>query len=219
MTVKGVPLAMVAAGGILAWSGLFNKTVTQTIQDLVRGEKPVPGPPGGTPLVSGSGGTGGEVGTGTGNPQGQVIAADALGYQGAGYEWDGVPAGGPGHWDCSSFANWVIGHDTGMTIPGYPRGSYTGTTHGPSTLAWLASIGTVTSRIPRSQLAPGDLCVWQTHMGIAISGRQMISAQNPSSGTRVSGVDGFIPGEVLVCLRLRQVTTTGTKTGPRPHHG
>src|SRR6266568_45706 len=100
MTVKGVPLAMVAAGGILAWSGLFNKTVTQTIQDLVRGEKPVPGPPGGTPLVSGSGGTGGEVGTGTGNPQGQVIAADALGYQGAGYEWDGSD------------------HDTGMTIPG-----------------------------------------------------------------------------------------------------
>jgi hypothetical protein len=50
VAVKGIPLAMIGAGGILAWSGLNNKKISQTIQDLVRGTKPQPGAFGGVPF-------------------------------------------------------------------------------------------------------------------------------------------------------------------------
>ncbi len=216
MAVKGVSVAVMATGGILLWSALFNKTVTQTIQDLVRGEKPQPGP------LSNAGGVAAGTGTITSagsvagpNPQGQAIAVDALAYQGLGYVFGGAPANGLGQWDCSSFANWVIGHDMGMSIPGYRHGSYTGAVHGPSTLGWLASLGTVTTRIPRKAVGAGDLCVWQTHMGIAINNKQMISAQNPGNGTQVSDITGFIAGEVLICLRLKETAKPRTTSGGR----
>jgi cell wall-associated NlpC family hydrolase len=199
MAGKGIPLAMIGIGGVFAWSGLFNKTVTQTIQDLVKGQKPVPGPSGMPPVVAGTG-AGAVAG---GSATGQAIAVDALAYEGQGYEWGGAPATGLGHWDCSSFVNWVVGHDLHMSIPGFPNGSYTGASHGPTTLTWLASIGTLTTRIPFNQMQAGDLCVWQTHMGIAINGTQFISAENPSNGTRVDTVKGFIPGEILSVLRLK----------------
>ncbi len=91
--VKGVPLAMVAAGGILAWSGLFNKKITQTIQDLVSGTKPVKGPPGGTQGPGGTtGGTVAPVGTAQGINQanrtlGRAMAA-ARGW--TGNEWNAL---------------------------------------------------------------------------------------------------------------------------------
>lgn len=136
-----------------------------------------------------------------GTATGQQIATDALAYQGAGYSLGGAPANGIGDWDCSSFANWVIGHDLGLAIPLYSAGDYTGQSHGPTTLMWLAWTGCV--NVSRSEVGAGDLCVWQTHMGIAISDSRMISAQNASNGTQVSGIDGFISGELLVCRRLK----------------
>jgi hypothetical protein len=50
-------------------------------------------------------------------------------------------------------------------------------------------------------------------MGIAINGSQMISAANPKDGTEVSGIDNFIPLEVLVCLRLKGVTSAPRSGG------
>jgi hypothetical protein len=53
MAVKGTAVATLAIGGILVWSGIFNKKVTQTIQDIVKGQKPTPGPESNPPDTSG----------------------------------------------------------------------------------------------------------------------------------------------------------------------
>lgn len=202
-------LAAVITGGVFAWSGLMNKKITQTLQDILTGTKPVPGP--GSADFAGVDNTGaGTVSTG-GSASGDAIASDALRYQGHCYQFGGAPGtDGSGCWDCSSFCNWVIGHDFGLAIPGFPAGKYTGTSHGPPTIAWLASIGTLTTHISRNQVRPGDLFVWQTHMGIALGQNSMISAENPLSGTAVAtgNVDQFMPGEVLVCLRLKASVST-----------
>lgn len=193
---KGVsagPLLMAVSGGILAWTGLSSPTGNprDVLTPLLSGRKPGPlgtgtafsGPAG--PVVGGSN---------------SAIASDALRYQGAGYVWDGAPANGIGIWDCSSFANWVVGHDERLAIPGYPAGTYDGTVHGPNTLSWLAWTGCTTIGHSASDAQAGDLVVWQTHMGIAIGADQMISAQDSQSGTQVSGIG--MPGELLYVRRL-----------------
>src|SRR5260221_6809175 len=207
--ISGIALAAAATGALFMWSGIRGGGILPNIQNLIAGKPPAD--TGANPISVITGGGGGGLGPG-GSPTGNAIASDALTYKGAGYVWGGAPARGIGNWDCSSFANWVIGHDMGIATPGYHAGAYTGTSHGPPTVAWLAWIGSGVTRIPRSQLAAGDICCWQTHMGIPISNSQMISAQTPGSGTQVSGVDGFIPGEVLFCLRLKNLAS-GTPGG------
>ena len=47
MTTKGVPglpVAVIAAGGILVWSGLFNQSLTAALGSLLTGKAPTPGP-------------------------------------------------------------------------------------------------------------------------------------------------------------------------------
>ena len=41
---KAIALGAVAVGGVFAWSGLFNKKISQTLLDLIKGQKPTPGP-------------------------------------------------------------------------------------------------------------------------------------------------------------------------------
>jgi len=52
--LNGKALAVIGVGGIFAWSGLFNKKVTETIRDLIKGTKPVPGPGQSTPSENAS---------------------------------------------------------------------------------------------------------------------------------------------------------------------
>lgn len=126
------------------------------------------------------------------------------------YALGGAPGvDGRGCWDCSSFCNFAWGRVGEQSIPGYPNGSYDGTTHGPSTLGWLGWQGQGVGSIDRSEVKAGDLMCWQTHMGFAISNTQMVSAQTPSSGTQVGTIDGFMPGETLVPLRLAVVGPGG----------
>lgn len=132
------------------------------------------------------------------------IASDAMAYQGHSYIYGGAPGtNGQSGWDCSSFCNWVIGHDLSGAIPGFKAGSYTGAVHGPATGSWLTtglcstiSIGKVTSAAQ-----PGDLIVWQTHMGIYTGNGDMISALNSQLGTRVTTVSGGAPGGELLTVR------------------
>jgi len=47
MTTKGVPglpVAIIAAGGILAWSGIYNQTLTSALGSILKGTKPAAGP-------------------------------------------------------------------------------------------------------------------------------------------------------------------------------
>lgn len=130
------------------------------------------------------------------------LVAQELGAVGHCYFFGGVPGHGGGNcWDCSSMQNWMFGVFAGLSIPGYGPGQYNGSVHGPSTLGWLAAQGQMVGSVPRSVCAAGDLCVWPTHMGMAISNSEMVSAANATDGTIRSGIDGFIPGEPLTILR------------------
>lgn len=129
----------------------------------------------------------------------ESIASAAEAFHGTPYLWGGyLPKTG---WDCSGFANYILGEAFGITLPGGFK--WTGTSHGPVTGQYLVWSGAKTTTSPSA----GTLCCWETHMGIAISSTQMISALNPALGTQVTSFAGGAPsGEVLV---FRDVTAAG----------
>jgi hypothetical protein len=53
--VPGIPLAAMAAGGVLVWSGIQNRSITDTLTSLLKGTQPTPGPA--ATLVSATGST------------------------------------------------------------------------------------------------------------------------------------------------------------------
>jgi cell wall-associated NlpC family hydrolase len=109
----------------------------------------------------------------------------------------------------------VLGRDLGQPIPGYGAGAYSGSSHGPNTLAYLIWGGVRT--IPRNQLQAGDLVVWQSHMGIALGGDQMISALDTRDGVKVTSIEGGSPtGEVLFCKRLTGLSGVTPGMGSTP---
>lgn len=200
MAVNGVALAAVAAGGLFVYSGVKGYSVPQAAQNIILGH-----PPGSAQAVAPlySAPPGPAPGTGVPGTTGSAVADTALKYRGHAYLFGGAPgADGRGPWDCSSFVNWVLGHDLGMTLPGSSRGGYDGSSHGPTTLSYLAWTGARTIGHSGAVAAPGDLCVWQTHMGIAIGGGKMISARDPAEGTGIDTIDGDIPGELLFVRRI-----------------
>lgn len=132
------------------------------------------------------------------------------------YEFGGAPGPyGQEPWDCSSDQNFGWAVVGGQAIPDFPKGTYDGSEHGPSTVGWLDSQGTLTAAVPRELAQEGDLAVWYTHMGYCINDMEMISAQNPTDGTQKSLIDGFIPDETLTILRVLAVTPGGL-TFPLP---
>lgn len=199
-----VPVTILGIGAYLAWFGVHYwmsdvKWPSDPIKAVLTG-KPLPDNTRAPATSLGS--SLGSIGSGVGSlvspiapsaAQTSAIAAAALKYQGAGYNWGGK-ADVPGDWDCSSFVSYVLGKDLGLVLPGggkYGQAGYPPNAHGPgSTQYMLYGLG-----IDRSQVQPGDLIVSVEHIGIAISNTQMISAQRPSTGTKVSGFpDGFPSG-------------------------
>lgn len=185
MTINGVALSSVAAGSILLWSGIKGWNVTRTIGEIISGKAPT-----GTDenvLTSASSGSAvGFTSSGTAN--------DALQYNGHAYSYGGAPGkDGKSPWDCSSFVNWVIGHDLRRAIPGYGPGQYDGSVHGPPTGSWIAWM----THINQSDTQAGDLVVSATHMGIVIGPNQMISALNSRLGTKITPINGYFSGPVF----------------------
>ncbi len=195
--MQGKTLGVVFAGGLLLFAGLKGKKLSSALRDVIGGKNPANAT--GDAITDPVGGTDASIGAGSASGSGS-IASDGISYTGHAYSYGGYEAD-PNGWDCSSFVNWVVGHDAGMAIPGMAAGTYQGTSHGPATVEWLAWGGTTT--ISKSQLQSGDLCVWETHMGICTGGGNMVSALNPSLTTRQTTIDGGAPpGEILVCKRL-----------------
>jgi cell wall-associated NlpC family hydrolase len=207
--LSGIAIAEGIAGFLLFWSGLRNQSITDVIREGLSGnatalqqDNPQAAPSIGVTDNSSSTSSSTAQVAGTGAAGKPGIAADALSYVGRfPYTWGGAPAKGSS--DCSGFANWVIGHDQGLAIPGYAAGKYTGSAHGPTTLSYLAWTGAATVGHSGSDAQAGDLAVWQTHMGICTGPNQMVSCQDPANGTRSSSIDGFIPGELLYIRRLK----------------
>lgn len=215
--IPGLPVAFIAAGGVLVWSGIENQPVTAVLRSLARGQAPAKGAPEtfatpGQSTLTAPGVPGGTATLGQGT--GGAIAADALRYQGHPYQYGGAPGpAGANPWDCSSFANYVIGHDMGLAIPGFAAaGGYDGTGHGPPTGVWFVWTGCITVSSNPADAQPGDLAIWDIHhMGICLGPDQMISAQNPADGTRVSAIAGFTGGPFRI-RRLKAVLSPATAT-------
>lgn len=205
MPVKGTYLAIAGVGAVFLWSGLRGKSVTAVLRAILSGQNPTT--LGATNSITALSGTGnpyavplGSSGISGGTATGQQIATDALKYVGHAYIYGGAPgASGTNGWDCSSFVNWVLNHDLMQPIPGFAGGQWPPTTHGPATGSYL-SFGT---SIPAQQVGAGDLCVWSTHIGIATTNTDMVSALNPQLGTQVTGIlDGGPSGESVTYRRV-----------------
>ena len=187
MTINGVALASVSIGSVLLWSGIKGWNLSRTIGEIITGN--VPKGTNENPLTApNDGSSNASVGfTSSG------IANDALQYQGHAYSYGGAPGkDGKNPWDCSSFVNWVIGHDSHKAIPGYGPGQYDGTVHGPPTGSWLGWM----HHIPANQAQAGDIVVGVSHMGIVIGPNQMISALNSRLGTKITPINGLFSGPV-----------------------
>lgn len=210
MPINGPALGALAFGSVFLYSAIKGKSVLASAQAVIQGKSPAtvkqtnPITDNTAPDTSNLN----QVSTLPNAPgsTNSLIANDALRYEGSGYVWGGAPAGNPknkgiGPHDCSSFANWVVGHDLGMAIPGFKAGTYDGSTHGPTTLSWI-TFGQHVSGGANAAVA-GDILVWQTHMGICIGPGQMISALDPRLGTAVTSISGGAPfGEILSVRRI-----------------
>jgi cell wall-associated NlpC family hydrolase len=195
--VSGTAVAATAAGAVLVWSGIKGTSVTGALRSLLSGQKPPSGQvnPIGTPQATPA------ATSEAASTNSSSVAADALKYAGHAYSYGGAPGtDGAAPWDCSSFCNWVLGHDLGMTLPGESTPGYTGSSHGPTTLSYLAWTLAQTVGHTASVAQAGDLCVWQTHMGICTGPGQMISAQDEALGTGISSI--ALPGEMLFVRRI-----------------
>lgn len=214
-----IPLVILISGLYLAWFGVHfwgsdTKYPTTPIKNVLQG-KPAGPPSGQDPPAhavlaadvqglqpdSGSSGT-----TDQNQPQGNAstgsaIANDALKYVGHDYLFGGAPGpDGKNPWDCSSFVNYVIGHDMGMKIPGGDWKTVTnnGNSHGPATTSWLL----FGKAINRKDVAAGDIAVSANHMGIAIDNGNMISALNPALKTTKSAIEGYFPDPTIYFRRV-----------------
>jgi peptidoglycan DL-endopeptidase CwlO len=216
MAAPVLPLTMLGTGMYLAWFGVHYwrsdvKWPTQPVKDVLTGKGLTD--PGAKPATEASyitaevssasatestnasltpAGPNSNLGTAA---NGAAIAADAEKYIGQGYTYGGPSS--PGKWDCSSFVNYVVGHDLGMKIPGgsWAAVCQNGDAHGPATPSWML-FGT---GVNYGSEQPGDIVVSVDHMGIVIGGGQMVSAQNPQLGTGIGNyTSGFPGGQPLV---------------------
>lgn len=192
-------LGTTGLGFLLLWSGITNAGVLSTIQTLLTGHPPIPGTPQ-TSIFGGSNAAANTTATGTATnatATGSAVANAALAYQGkVPYVWGGKT---PSGWDCYGFTTYVLHHDLGYNLP---NNTYSGF------LEMMAWSGATT--IPNNQVQAGDLVVWQTHIGIAISSTEMISAENPRAGTKVDTFKNGGPDipEIMFIRRINGPTVT-----------
>ncbi|MFD5428902.1 NlpC/P60 family protein [Streptomyces sp. NPDC127084] len=105
------------------------------------------------------------------NPRAAQAIAYAYGALGKPYVWG---ATGPSSYDCSGLTQ-AAWRSAGVSLP---RTTYTQIDAGP--------------RVPRSQLAPGDLVFFYSgisHVGLYIGNGQMIHAPRPGAPVRVAPID------------------------------
>lgn len=193
--IKTIPLVAIAAGSLFIYAGLRGFSILKAAQNVIRGTAPGAGQKVAPLDVPGGGGE-----FGGGNFAGG-IPGNAQKYVGKlRYVFGGPPP--KGTVDCSSFASKVLA-ESGVKNPG--GAPYDPNSHGPNTVSYLAWNGAHTVGHNASDAQPGDLCVWQTHMGIAIGGGRMVSARSAQSNPNVGEdqIAGDIPGELLFVRRLK----------------
>ncbi|MBG0819140.1 NlpC/P60 family protein [Planomonospora sp. ID82291] len=171
--ISGPGLAIAAAGGVLIWSGIQNRTLVESLRSLALGQ-PVKAGPQNVAQVGASIAGGAAAGAGAavaGSARGGSIVALAATYKGTPYVFGGGHGSKPcaRAMDCSGYVSCVLSR------LGLLRG-------GPLTTEGLARWGV---GVPFAQRAPGDVLVWRGgpgggHTGIVINGTTMW--HNPCTG-------------------------------------
>jgi hypothetical protein len=206
MGLKAGSLAAAGGGALLVWSGIRGRSWSTVLRDIIGGHSPAiattayriePGTP-----DDGSGSLPVTIGTGPPSALAGTITGLKSHFQ---YEYGAAPA--TGLVDCSSLINEGC-RLLGLAVP-FDR-HYTGKTHGPNTVAWIAWTGCTT--VPYREAQSGDLAIWQTHMGVITGPNQMFSALNPAKDLRYTPIKGDgapIRNEVLFVRRLKGIRMAG----------
>jgi cell wall-associated NlpC family hydrolase len=195
MPINGVALGALGIGGLFIYSAIKGKSILVTTQAIITGKSPATVGQA-NPITnvvaaqtSGSGST--PMTTVTG------IAGIADSYIGKlKYVYGGPPPAGSV--DCSSFVSKVLAQ-AGVQNPG--GAPFSANSHGPTTLSYIAWSGATTVGHTADVSIPGDLIVWETHMGIAVGNNQYVSAHDPAQGVSAGNIS--FPGEFLYVRRLK----------------
>lgn len=200
--LNGPALAAVAAGSVFMFAGLKGYSVTHTLAIIISGKSPAKQTQTtgiGTPTQSGSSGA---ISGGGGD-----IAGIAESYVGKlQYVFGGPPPSGTV--DCSSFASKCLAQ-AGIANPG--GAPFSANSHGPNTISYLSWNGATTVGHSATDAIRNDLCIWQTHMGIALGNGQFVSARDPAEGVGIDDISGDVPGELLFVRRLNATQTAGSR--------
>lgn len=199
--LDAVGVAVLAAGGVMIWSGLKGASILTTVQEVIQGKKPS-----GTnvhPVNVQLASTGGSVASG---PAGSVVAmAEQVANSApgkAGYCWGGGHSGSPCSakcFDCSGYVSCVLNK------LGLLKGSMITT----GFMVWSGA-----STVPWAQRQPGDLYVSATHIGIISTDIDQMWNDRCTGcgGVQLSSIKGGRSGYIV-----RRVK--GASTGSTPSKG
>lgn len=198
--ISGIGLAVIAAGAVMAYSGIQNRSLVESLRFLAMGEAIPAGPQKTTPIGYAGGGAG-YVTAGNLTGGNSAIVSTAATYKGRPYLFGGghgtvCPSGGM---DCSGYVSCVLNK------LGLMRGTLT--TDGFA--KW--GIG-----VAFDQRQPGDLVVWQGgpgggHMGIVIDATRMWHSPCTGCGGVQIGTYGRIrTGRVTLVRRAKGATQPRT---------
>jgi len=184
--VNGMAVMAVAGGAVLAYSGIVNASVADTLRALMKGSAPtgrtadslaqsqasvaastavtVAGDPAATTGES----------TAAGGGPGQALVAAVAKYKGARYVFG---AAGPTTFDCSGLVTYALHHDLGYTLPS--------NRHTTAIQFYLWS-GAVT--VAATDRQPGDLVCWTGHVGVYAGGGTFWDAPHTGSVVQLQRV-------------------------------
>lgn len=184
--ISGTAVALATAGGFALWAGIRNVPIRDGLRSLIGGTLPV----GTANPVAPLGGVASVDSSPSAAASGSALATAALKYVGVPYRIGGAsPAG----FDCSGLVQYVIRHDLGVNMPASVRTV-------TQEVAWSGF-----AKIPRSQVAPGDLAAWNgVHIGIVVqvigADIYMVHAPNIGQTVKVQKVWGNPPPSVYLRL-------------------
>lgn len=103
-------------------------------------------------------------------------------------------------WDCSGAVGYTLAGIGIRSLPGLPASWYATMPYHPGA---AVNYRTWDKTWKPDNIIMGDLLVWETHMGIALTSTMMVSALDAEYGTFVSPITGWGPsGETMVVRRL-----------------
>ncbi len=209
--VSGIGLGVAVAGALLVYTGVRDVTLVDALRSFAGGIAPAgAGPRTTTVSFAGyagqagddgppaSGGAPADTSTSTGAGPNAAIANAARKYLGVPYRWGGKdPATGL---DCSGLVRVAVRDATGQTPP---LDSY-------SQSRWSKF-----RKIPRADVAAGDVLWWPGHIAIALDNANVIHAPKPGAVVRTEAARSAGPAGTTgptLCLRYAGTSSATGRT-------